>query len=117
MRAYSLTTSHEQCLRDQTTSEDQPGTVLRDFGMLLNFLGQDGVEAGGKFNLLPIRAIGELDRRLSRPLNLQFKRPHWGQGQGRSLLHGRRPQRRRHRDRDDLAGARADNGAEVRLWR
>ncbi len=75
MRTHSLTTSDEQCLRDQTISADQPGSVLRDFGMLLDFLGQDGVEAGGKYNLLPIRTIGELDRRLSRPLNLQLKRP------------------------------------------
>ena len=75
MQTLSLTTSQEQCLRDQSISEDQPGTVLRDFGMLLDFLGADGVEAGGKTNLLPIRLIGELDRRLSRPLNLELKRP------------------------------------------
>jgi len=49
--------------------------VLRDFRMLLDFLGPDGVEAAGKYNLLPIRLIGELDRKLTRPLNLQLKRP------------------------------------------
>ena len=43
METLSLTTSQEQCLRDQTISEEQPGTVLRDFGMLLDFLGADGV--------------------------------------------------------------------------
>jgi len=43
--------------------------------MLLDFVGPDGVEAAGKFNLLPIRLIGELDSRLSRPLNLELKRP------------------------------------------
>jgi hypothetical protein len=75
METLSLTTSQEQCLRDQTISEDQPGSVLRDFGMLLDVLGADGVEAKGKNNLLPIRLIGELDRRLSRPLNLELKRP------------------------------------------
>jgi hypothetical protein len=72
---FSLATSREQCFREQTISADQPGSVLRDFGMLLDFLGKDGVEAAGKYNLLPIRSIGELDRRLTRPLNLQLKRP------------------------------------------
>jgi hypothetical protein len=43
--------------------------------MLLDFLGPDGVEAGGKYNLLPIKLIGELDGRLSRPLHLKLKRP------------------------------------------
>jgi len=75
MLTSSLDTSQEQCLRDQTISADQPGSVLRDFGMLLDFLGEDGVESAGKYNLLPIRLIGELDRRLTRPLNLQLKRP------------------------------------------
>ncbi len=75
MVAFSLATSHKHCLRVQTISEDQPGSVLRDFGMLLDFLGKEGVESAGKYHLLPIRLIGELDRRLSRPLNLQLKRP------------------------------------------
>ncbi len=75
MVTFSLTLSQEQCLRDQTISEDQPGSLLRDFGMLLDFLRPDGVEAAGKYNLLPMRSIGELDQNLTRPLNLELKRP------------------------------------------
>jgi hypothetical protein len=75
MVEYQLSAAQEQRLRDQTISDDQPGSVLHDFRMLLEFLGPDGVEAGGKYNLLPIRSIGALDRRLSRPLNLELKRP------------------------------------------
>jgi Plasmid pRiA4b ORF-3-like protein len=75
MVTFSLSASLEQCLRDQTISEDQPGSVLRNFGMLLDILGPDGVESAGKYNLLPIRLMGELDRRLTRPLNLELKRP------------------------------------------
>src|SRR5262249_33079568 len=54
---------------------NQPGTVLRDFQMLLEFVGLQGVKAGGKYNLLPIDAIKDLDQRLSRPLRLRLQRP------------------------------------------
>ena len=33
------------------------------------------MESSGKYNLLPIKLIGELDSRLSRPLHLNLKRP------------------------------------------
>ena len=61
MNKYKLTRAQEQCLRDQVITADQPGTVLHDFRMLLDFLGPEGVEAGGKYNLLPLKFIGELD--------------------------------------------------------
>ncbi len=70
-----LTKAEEQCLRDQVITVDQPGPVLRDFRVILDFLGPDGVEAAGKHNLLPIKLVGELDDRLSRPLHLKLKRP------------------------------------------
>ena len=75
MKKSKLTKAQEQCLRDQVITADQPGPVLRDFRVLLEFLGPEGVEAGGKYNLLPLKSIGELDRRLSRPLHLELKRP------------------------------------------
>ena len=75
MKQRELTTSQEQFLRTQVISPDQPGTVLHDFHTLLDYVGPEGVEAQGKYNLLPIKLIGELDRRLSRPLHLDLKRP------------------------------------------
>src|SRR5262245_4577388 len=70
-----LTRAQEKCLRDQVITADQPGPVLHDFLMLLDFLGPEGVEATGKYHLLPIKSLGELNQRLSRPLHLQLKRP------------------------------------------
>jgi hypothetical protein len=67
------TPAHEQCLRDQIVTIDQPGPVLHDFQMLLDFLGSKGVEAAGKYNMLPIKIIGELDSRLIRSLRLESK--------------------------------------------
>jgi hypothetical protein len=75
MKKYTLTRAQEQCLRDQAITADHPGPVLRDFRVLRDFLEPQGVEAGGKYNLLPVKFLGELDRRLSRPLHLEMKRP------------------------------------------
>ncbi len=62
-------------MRDQEISEDQPGSILRDFGMLLDFVKSKEPEVGGKYQLLPLKYISDLDARLSRPLNLDLKRP------------------------------------------
>lgn len=73
MDSGRLTADQEQCLRDQVITDDQPGPVLHDFRLVLDFLGTEGVEAAGKYNLLPMKIIGELDGRLSRPLRLESK--------------------------------------------
>src|SRR5207244_2314731 len=70
-----FTEAREQTLRDQVIDAGRPGAVLRDFRAVLDFVGTKGVKAGGKYNLLPIDALGELNRRLSRPLLLDLKRP------------------------------------------
>ena len=75
MNEITLTPECEQVLRDQVITDEQPGPILRDFQVILEFVGDRGVEAGGKHHLLPMKFIGELDRRLSRPLNLRLKRP------------------------------------------
>ena len=71
----TLTKEQEQILRDQVIDLTQPGPVLRDFQTILDFVGVQGVKAGGKYNLLPIEAIADLDQRLTRPLRLKLKRP------------------------------------------
>jgi hypothetical protein len=71
-----LTADDEACLRSQVFTAVQPGSVLHDFQMLLDYLQREsGVVASGKYDLLPIKLIGELDRGLSRPLRLELKRP------------------------------------------
>jgi hypothetical protein len=75
MRQIQITELQKQFLRDQVISLDQPGTILQDFQRLLDFVGSRAVEAAGKYNLLPIKFIDELDLGLSRPLRLELKRP------------------------------------------
>jgi hypothetical protein len=62
-------------LSEQAIDASHPGWVLHDFQVVLDYLGTDGVRSSGKYNLLPIAAIGELDERLGRPLRLPLERP------------------------------------------
>ena len=75
LREQDFTTKHEKRLRDQAITDSEPGTVLHDFQMLLDFVGPQGIEAGGKYHLLALKYINELDSRLSRPLKLALARP------------------------------------------
>ncbi|MCI0464096.1 MAG: plasmid pRiA4b ORF-3 family protein [Gemmataceae bacterium] len=74
-RALTFTREHEQILRGQVIDPTHPGPILHDFQAALDFVGPEGVKAGGKYNLLPISAVDELDQQLARPLRLRLKRP------------------------------------------
>src|SRR5262245_12653426 len=43
--------------------------------MLLDYVGSHDLKVAGKYNLLPISVLGELDERLTRPLRLPLQRP------------------------------------------
>jgi hypothetical protein len=75
MKLFEFSEAHAKSLQEQVIDAQQPGTILRDFGMLLDFVQERAVKVAGKYNLLPIDAISELDARLSRPLRLALKRP------------------------------------------
>lgn len=70
-----LTREQARCLRDQVITAKEPGPVLSDFQVILDVIGVEGIETSGKYQLLPMRLIGELDPILSRPLHLDLKRP------------------------------------------
>jgi hypothetical protein len=75
MSNLKLTKEQEQLLREQTIDQNQPGSILRDVTTILDFIGPTGVKSAGKYNLLPMDALPELDNRLSHPLHLPLKRP------------------------------------------
>lgn len=75
MKKLTLPPAQEQILRDQVIDADRPGPVLHDFQVVLDFVGPQGVKAGGKYHLLPLEAIPLLDERLHRPLRLRLQRP------------------------------------------
>jgi len=66
---------HQQILTDTRITEDGPGTILRDFDALLDFVGVDGVETSGKYQLLPMKQLATLNERLCQPIALDLKRP------------------------------------------
>jgi hypothetical protein len=75
MSEIQLTSKQEAVLRSQVFDDSHPGAVLHDFQLVLDHIGEKGVKAGGKYNLLPIESIVALDPLLSRPLNLPLERP------------------------------------------
>jgi hypothetical protein len=75
MKKNTLDAKHEEILRGQAIDASRPGPLLHDFALVLDYVGEAGVKAGGKYNLLPIEAIPALDPKLARPLNLDMKRP------------------------------------------
>src|SRR5579884_4116425 len=75
MKKPILDADQEALLRNQVFDDTQPGSILHDFQLVLDYVGDKGVKAGGKYNLLPIDAIPVLDPKLSKPLNLDLKRP------------------------------------------
>jgi Plasmid pRiA4b ORF-3-like protein len=73
----TLTEAQKSLLQSQVIDDLHPGALLHDFQVVLDRVGTVGVKAAGKYNLLPIELIPELDAKLHRPLQLSLtmKRP------------------------------------------
>jgi hypothetical protein len=70
-----LSLEYQQILRDQVIDENGPGTILKDFEIILDFIGSDGVMVSASTNQLPLKVLGELNSRLTNPLEIDLKRP------------------------------------------
>jgi hypothetical protein len=70
-----LTEAHVRTLRALTVDENGPGTILRDFEMLLNFVHGRDLPVSKAHNLLPIKVLPEVNARLAHPLQIGLKRP------------------------------------------
>ncbi len=75
MLEIDLTPEQETILRTQVFDEMHPGSVLHDFEVVLDYVGEKGIKSAGQYNMLPIDAIHVLDPLLARPLRLQLERP------------------------------------------
>ena len=71
----TITPIEEQLLHDQDISLTSPGTILKDFQMLLDFIGTQGIEVSKTQNFLPMKCLAELNARLTHPIQLDLKRP------------------------------------------
>ena len=61
-------------LASQRIDENGPGSILVDFEVLLGFV-EDGVHSTGKYHLLPMARLFELDELMTKPLRPRLKRP------------------------------------------
>ncbi len=73
--ALELTNKHRQVLRDQIIDENGPGTILHDFETLLAFIGTEGIPSTGKYRLLPMKSLEEINRKLVHPIQINMTRP------------------------------------------
>ena len=66
---------YRQILHDQAIDENGPGTILRDFEVLLGFISQDGIPLSGAYELLPMTLLRHLNAQLTHPIEIGLKRP------------------------------------------
>ena len=70
----TLTPDQIQCLKNQTFSDNEPGTLLKDFSTLLDFIGPTGIPVSGKNHLIAIKLL-PLNQLMTNPLDAKLKRP------------------------------------------
>lgn len=71
----SLTPAHIQQLNQQPFSAAEPGTILKDFTALLDFIAAKPVPLSGKNRLFAMTILPELNRLLTLPLDVKLQRP------------------------------------------
>jgi Plasmid pRiA4b ORF-3-like protein len=65
----------EALLTQTVITETSPGTILKDFQTLLNFIGEKGIVVSANNHSLPMKSLGELNQLLSEPVAIDLKRP------------------------------------------
>lgn len=71
----TLSPQHQQILHEQTIDEGGPGTVLRDSESLMSFIETRTIKVSGEHHLLPLKLLGEINARLSKPIAMGLTRP------------------------------------------
>lgn len=62
-------------LTQTVITETSPGTILKDFQTLLNFIGEKGIVVSANNHSLPMKSLGEFNQLLSEPIQIDLKRP------------------------------------------
>ena len=70
-----LTSTQIQYLKNQRFGDNEPGTLLKDFSSLLDFIGTTGIPVSKKNHLFAIKLLPQLNQLLSNPLDVKLKRP------------------------------------------
>jgi len=64
-----------EILKKQQFSCTEPGTLLKDFNSLLEFIGKTGIAVSEKTQLFALNTLADISRRLTHPLDVKLKRP------------------------------------------
>lgn len=64
-----------EILKKQQFGDTKPGTLLKDFNSLLEFIGKTGIAVSEKNQLFAQNTLAELNRLLTHPLEMKLKRP------------------------------------------
>ena len=73
-QSIGFSPEHKRVLQELTIQESSPGTILRDFEALLNYLKKGDLVITGTHQL-PLRVLSEINTHLTQPLQLGLKRP------------------------------------------
>ncbi|HLP87109.1 MAG TPA: plasmid pRiA4b ORF-3 family protein [Nostocaceae cyanobacterium] len=73
--ALPLTDDKKQILQQQTISQNTPGTILKDFQTILEFISSDGVEVSSTHHQFSLKYLQQLNSQLSYTIDINLKRP------------------------------------------
>lgn len=62
-------------LQKQTITDTEPGTIVHDFQVLLEAMGDRGIPVSGKLNQFSLKVLEDLNSQLSQPIQIALKRP------------------------------------------
>ncbi len=72
---HPLEESDARILRDLIIEEDRPGSILRDFEILMDFIRHHITDVTKSNNLIPIKFLQPLNDSLTKPIEITLKRP------------------------------------------
>jgi hypothetical protein len=64
-----------QVLSAQIINHDGPGSIVRDVGTIIEFIGEKGVVTSSKLGNLPVEPLIALNAKLAMPIDIPLKRP------------------------------------------
>jgi len=70
-----MTSNEIQFIKNQIFNDNEPGTLLKDFSSLLDFMGTTGITVSKKNHLFAIKLLPSLNQMMTIPLEIKLKRP------------------------------------------
>lgn len=74
-KLFPLNEGRQQILNSQVISKEHPGSILVDFNMMLDFIGEKEMETGGKYGFFPMGKLADINSKLTHSIRLASQRP------------------------------------------